>query len=391
MSKRFYLCNLIPLWNIDDEALDADWGVETAGDGDFVELRIEVTEGPLDPEAENFFVSFEIYEDDFLLSGFRDDLTAHIASPTAEAEEETEVRPVRIHPADRAVPVAERDKAIWVSPGEKTGLIRCYWKAERIDDVSGDPEYYFDVVVGLNGREAKERATRILTVTAAGLPVLVADIGLTAGTAAVVTAAGWTRSRVTVDTAEVGMVARIVGGQPGMTLRFQILDTQTHSEVIEQIDVPVGTGPIVRTTWRPRRPLPEDAWGPLKFRAFFEEVSGRITTSAAHASGAVTVEELFATVRPEAPLELMLVDEDGRPLANQAYILRDEDGKVLVSSKTGPGGAILWSGADERQVTVELPGLIALDATEDEGPAPEDTAAGTVFTLFDVRPGAVPE
>ena len=42
MSKRFYLCNLIPLSKIDLAHLEVDWTQEEARDGEIVEMRVVV-------------------------------------------------------------------------------------------------------------------------------------------------------------------------------------------------------------------------------------------------------------------------------------------------------------------------------------------------------------
>ena len=40
-TKQLYLCNLIPLWLIDDESLDADWVVEETQNGEIDAVETE--------------------------------------------------------------------------------------------------------------------------------------------------------------------------------------------------------------------------------------------------------------------------------------------------------------------------------------------------------------
>ena len=40
-AKRFYLCNLIPLWEIDEPDMDVDWPIYHAFYGDLIETRAD--------------------------------------------------------------------------------------------------------------------------------------------------------------------------------------------------------------------------------------------------------------------------------------------------------------------------------------------------------------
>lgn len=155
-AKRFYLCNLIPLWEIDEKGLAVDWPVHRAGFGERVALRADLSSRPIrwadsshsevDPELK---VRFEVYESDFLLSGGPNDRMA-VLSSHADFGESAEVRPLKIVQSFDAIPEAEREQSLFLRDAGPEALeVRGFWKVadEPGGDVSGDPEYFYDVYV----------------------------------------------------------------------------------------------------------------------------------------------------------------------------------------------------------------------------------------------------
>ena len=175
-AKRFYLCNLIPLWEIDEQNMDVDWPLYHAYFDDLMELRADIKERQIQwtsgdgttvhPELK---IRFEVYESDFLLSGGLNDRMGVFSSHASFGDDAT-VRPIKIVPDFNAVPESEKEKFIfihWVEGSETTVTttapdgststrtektpitlqVRCWWKVKEEEggDVSGNPEYYYDV------------------------------------------------------------------------------------------------------------------------------------------------------------------------------------------------------------------------------------------------------
>jgi hypothetical protein len=187
-AKRFYLCNLIPLWEIDEPNMDVDWPVYYAYFDDFIDLRADIFERPIrwhaegdeetpDPELK---VRFEVYESDFLLSGGLNDLMG-VFSSHADFGDSPTLRPLKIVSDVENVPAADRERFIFVewqdeqeltvqgirpdgtpfteTERRKAGLkVRCFWKVTEPEggDVSGNPEFYYDVYVAGKLADGKE-------------------------------------------------------------------------------------------------------------------------------------------------------------------------------------------------------------------------------------------
>lgn len=168
MSKRFYLCNLIPLWKIDLAHLEVDWTQEEARDGEVVEMRA-VVKIPLNLQQPNFSVQFEINESDYLLFGGLDD---HVVTIGSQPGDGVEHRPLMALGEADPAPVSRWLQHIFVSPMSIQNsrpwiLVRAYWLAQWRDDVAGKPEYYFDFkLIDVASVEHIERSDRELTVSA---------------------------------------------------------------------------------------------------------------------------------------------------------------------------------------------------------------------------------
>lgn len=176
-AKRFYLCNLIPLWNIDEENMDVDWPVYHGYFGDLIDMKADIKERAVhyqeDGEvAADLKIRFEINESDFLLSGGLNDHMATYSSHADFGDDITEVRPIRITSDFDALSEVEKEEAIWIrwqpahsftreviAPDGTTSSeteqrpdtleVRCWWRIteEEGGDVSKNPEYYFDIYV----------------------------------------------------------------------------------------------------------------------------------------------------------------------------------------------------------------------------------------------------
>src|SRR5438874_4342250 len=171
-AKRFYLCNLIPLWEIDEPDMDVDWPIYHAFYGDLIETRADIWKRPIRWHADgdtatpspDLKIRFEIYESDFLLTGGLNDHMATLSSHADFGDSPT-ARPIKIVADVDQVPDADREQFIFIqwqdeqdvtvaetlpdgTPSTRTehrlaGLkVRCYWKVteEPGGDVSGNPE-----------------------------------------------------------------------------------------------------------------------------------------------------------------------------------------------------------------------------------------------------------
>src|SRR5215212_2593137 len=139
-AKRFYLCNLIPLWEIDDDHLAVDWTQEDARNGEIVEMRVVVKDLDLNMLTPDFTIEFEINENDILLFGGLDD---HVLTISSKTDKDKEVRPISVIGENDTVPADQRLKNIFLSPLPNQApqkLIRAFWSATWQDDVAGLPE-----------------------------------------------------------------------------------------------------------------------------------------------------------------------------------------------------------------------------------------------------------
>lgn len=170
-AKRFYLCNLIPLWEIDNAHLEVDWTQENAKNGEIVEMRVVVKDLDLNMKTPDFTIEFEVNENDVLILGGLDDRVVAITNDTKD-KKKTEHRAISIIGENDAVPPEQRLKNIFVSPVPKEAtkkLIRAFWSATWEWDIAGSPEFYFDVKLEFTGKTFKERSDRELTVSEEGI------------------------------------------------------------------------------------------------------------------------------------------------------------------------------------------------------------------------------
>lgn len=176
-AKRFYLCNLIPLWNIDEENMDVDWPVHHAYFDELIDMRADIKSRDIqysdgaDGIHTDLKIRFEINESDFLLSGGLNDHMATYSSHADYGSDITTVRPIRLTDNFRSLTDEQKETNIWISwvdahsltvespPAAdgtttsttrdvpKTLAVRCWWRVQEEDDVSGNPEFYYDIYI----------------------------------------------------------------------------------------------------------------------------------------------------------------------------------------------------------------------------------------------------
>lgn len=175
-AKKFYLCNLIPLWNIDEENMDVDWPVHHAYFGELIDMRADIKNRDIqysdgaDGVHADLKIRFEINESDYLLSGGLNDHMATYSSHADYGSDITAVRPIRSTNNFSSLTDAEKEAHIWIrwvdahqltvespaSDGSTTTTtrdvpkmleVRCWWRVQDEDDVSGHPEFYYDIYV----------------------------------------------------------------------------------------------------------------------------------------------------------------------------------------------------------------------------------------------------
>jgi hypothetical protein len=269
-AKRFYLCNLIPLCEIDDDHLAVDWTQEDAKNGEIVEMRVVVKDLNLNMKTPDFAIEFEINENDLLLFGGLDD---HVVTITSKNEKDKDHRPLLVIGEKDPVPAGDRLKNIFVSPLPNKApqkLIRAFWLAAWQDDVAGSPEYYFDVKLEFTGKAFKERSDRELTVSKDGI-----GQGGGAGGALVLPAVGWSLEKTFAEQA-VAQLALLDQPNVGKPVSFVITPDDNASLlwillIPARNDVAPG-GALLKNSWTVPRFLPLENIRTLSLKA---NISGK--------------------------------------------------------------------------------------------------------------------
>lgn len=401
-AKRFYLCNLIPLWEIDDDKLDVDWGSNSARDGDSIELRVVVSDLPLEVDPPDFSVRFDIMESDFLLTGGLDDRAAKIEAPSKRSDD-AEVRPFKLI-GENELPVgSDVLHHIFLTrlareDDRERVLIRCFWKAERQDDVFGHPEYYFDFTIEVDDQEREERSDRELVVHSAaggfgkglGLRSLELERAVVLGVppAPNVQSAGWSKPSTPLGEA-VQLIAIVDGASAGHPLTFEILsDSTDDAEILERIDTVIERNGVQSVGWVPPRPFPLTELSELSFRAYVEYLPDRIAYSETntYTFGKETI-RMEGRLQLEADLEVEVLDEGGRPEAGVKYHLERPDGTLLSEGFTDSRGRIAVPRLGGGEYHVRLEGVSLLDAAEPDAPArPPPETDSLVFSVVQLFP-----
>ena len=404
--KRFYLCKLFPLGEIDDEKLDVDWATDRAREGDNVELRVLIHELPLNIDDPDFDVQFEINKNDFLLSGGLDDHVLTIQGPTRQSDE-AEERAFKVIAPDTEPPEGdERLRHIFISRPSLQNtlprtLLRCFWKAKRQNDASSDPEYYFNFILRFSGDERSTRSDRRLTVLTnaggfgLGLGLRPSErdraVQLREFPQPVVRAAGWSQSRVSLGES-VELIAIVEGGRSGQPITFEILsNAREDAEVYERIDSVIEADGVQRVKWTPPRPFPLDNVTVLFMRCYVVYLPEHIAYSktASLRVGTATL-ELSGRLELEADLQIEVLDADGRSLKGVSYRLEMPDGSLLAQGTVNAEGLIAVPKVAGERFHLLLQEVALLDAYEPNSTErPADATGGVVFSVVQLhRPTA---
>lgn len=259
-AKRFYLCNLIPLWQIDNAHLEVDWTQEAAKNGEIVEMRVVVKDLDLNMTTPDFTIEFEVNENDVLLFGGLDDRVVTITNKAAEKK--TEHRDIAIIGANDAVPTDQRLTKIFLSPLPNAApqkLIRAFWPAAWQKDVAGSPEYYFDVKLEFTGKTFKERSDRELTVSEESIGTGVTSADPTVAKPLVLPAVGWSLQDVFAEKT-VNQLALLDQPNAGKPVSF-VITPDVNATLLWILFIPKsndapGSGTLLKDPWTVPRFLP---------------------------------------------------------------------------------------------------------------------------------------
>jgi len=335
-AKRFYLCNLIPLCEIDDEHLGVDWTQEEAKNGDIVEMRVVVKDLELNMLTPDFTIDFEVNENDFLLFGGLDD---HVVTITSKPGEGAEHRSLTILGENDSVPSDQRLKKIFVSPlpDNPSKLIRAFWLAVWQDDIAGSPEYYFDVKLKIADKTFEERSDRELTVKGEG-----AD-GAEGSGALVLPAVGWSLEETFAERG-VNQIALLDEANTGKPVSF-VVTPDENATLLWILLIPPrneapGEGALVKKPWQVPQFLPLEGARLLNLKA---TISGKEVK----ASGVEkTVAERFLGQKGALFAELRL--NPGRPES------KPPEPTISVKEQQQRATALMASGQDLKKLKSEL-------------------------------------
>lgn len=349
-AKRFYLCNLIPLWEIDDDHLEVDWTQEDAKNGEIVEMRVVVKDLDLNMQTPDFAIEFEVNENDLLLFGGLDD---HVVTITSKTDKNKEHRPISVIGEYDAVPANDRLKNIFLSPLPNKApqkLIRAFWLAAWQDDVAGSPEYYFDVKLEFTGKKFEERSDRELTVSEQGIG---AAGGSGAGGPLVLPAVGWSLEEIFAEQ-PVDQLALLDQANTGKAVSFVITPDSAASLlwillIPKSNDAPAG-GVLIKKSWTVPRFLPLEYVEKLSLKASIDgkEVNAATVTKAEAEKFPGQAGGLFAELklnigRPQTapPAPSITINEQQQ----RANALMTADSKLVTLKKTVDKELAAWATA----------------------------------------------
>jgi len=398
MSKRLYLCNLIPFGTKDSEHLDVDWVPDSAAERDLAEMRVLAKDLVLDPSDETLAIRFEIYESDFLLTGGSDDHVRTIGSALSGGEK-YDKRPLAALAAAQSPSDASKESAIFLSSVPAKGdapagtLIRAFWKAEWVDDVSGDPEYYFDVSITTATDSYEERSERELSVSKGAAPAgATAAVAATAidsltGEEPVLVDAGWSTGHAEPGE-EVQMIAAIRGGRAGHRVSFDVyaVDAAPNAMVLHHVDATLGDGELVRATWKVPTSFPIGGVFAVRFDVtVLETVLSSTKRDELHEYKG---ESLTPRLELGGNLRMQLVDARGKPLRRTGFrLLLAGTDTVIEEGKTDDNGNIDIMGVPGAEYELEMVDVALLDVAEPIPPEPTIDTTGVLISFTDVRIG----
>jgi hypothetical protein len=361
-AKRFYLCNLIPLWEIDDAHLEVDWTQESAKNGEIVEMRVVVKDLDLNMKTPDFTIEFEVNENDVLILGGLDDRVVTITNDTKD-KRKTERREISIIGENDAVPPDQRLKNIFVSPMPKEAtkkVIRAFWAAAYQWDIAGTPEFYFDVKLEFSGKNFKERSDRELSVSKEGI----ADAaGGSTGDPSVagplvLPAVGWSLKEIFAEK-PVDQLALLDQPNAGKPVSFVITPDSNASLlwillIPKSNDAPAG-GALIKKSWTVPRFLPLENITTLDLKGKIGDKEVNATTVAqAEAErfpgqtgglfGQLTLNEGRAkTTVPDPTISLAEQQQSATTLMNA-------DSKLVALKKTLDKELAAWATAEHQNI-----------------------------------------
>jgi hypothetical protein len=362
-AKRFYLCNLIPLCEIDDDHLEVDWTKEEAKNGEIVEMRVVVKDLDLNMTAPDFTIEFEVNENDVLLFGGLDDRVVTITNKSGE--EKTEQREISIIGENDVVPADQRLKSIFLSPLPNAApqkLIRAFWLAAWQDDVAGEPEYYFDVKLEFTGKTFKERSDRELTVSSEAF-VDTATVDPTVPVALTLPAVGWSLSELFAEQA-VDQLGLLDPSNTGKPVSF-VITPDENASLLWILLIPksndVAGGPaLIKNPWTVARFLPLEYVETLSLKATIEgnEIAASTVDKAQAETFPGQTGGFFARLnlnagRPQStpPDPALTVNQQQQ----QANALLIADSKLVDLKKTLDKELATWATANNKNITPTHP------------------------------------
>ena len=362
-AKRFYLCNLIPLWEIDDGHLEVDWTKDEAKNGEIVEMRVVVKDLDLNMTTPDFTIEFEVNENDVLIFGGLDDRVVTITNETGQKK--TEQRAISIIGENDVVPPDQSQKNIFLSPLPNKApqkLIRAFWSATWQDDIAGSPEYYFDVKLKFTGKTFKERSDRELTVSKEGIGDAAGGVGTGDPTVAgplVLPAVGWSLQEIFAEKS-VDQLALLDQPNAGKPVSF-VITPDVNASLLWILLIPKSNdaaagGALIKKPWTVPRFLPLENIRTLSLKGKIDgkEVNATTVAKAEAEKFPGQTGGFFAQLTLNEGRAKTTVPDPGTTIAEQqtsANTLMTADAKLVTLKKALDKELAAWAAAEHQNIT----------------------------------------
>jgi hypothetical protein len=363
-AKRFYLCNLIPLWEIDNAHLEVDWTQESAKNGEIVEMRVVVKDLDLNMKTPDFTIEFEVNENDVLIFGGLDDRVVTITNEKTD-KKKTEHRDFSIIGENDVVPPDQRLKNIFVSPMPKEPskkLVRAFWAAAYQSDIAGNPEFYFDVKLEFTGKNFKERSDRELSVSKEAFAGAGAGASGSADPSVpgplVLPAVGWALKEIFAEK-PVDQLALLDQPNAGKAVSFVITPDANASLlwillIPRSNDAPAG-GALIKKAWTVPRFLPLENIKTLDLMGKIGDKEVKATTVAQAEAEKFTGQKggFFAQLTLNEGRAKTTVPDPSVPISEQqqsANTLLSADSKLVALKKTLDKDLAAFAAAEHQNV-----------------------------------------
>lgn len=361
-AKRFYLCNLIPLCEIDDAHLEVDWTQESAKNGEIVEMRVVVKDLDLNMKTPDFTIEFEVNENDVLIFGGLDDRVVTITNKAGEKN--TEHRDISIVGENDAVPPDQKLKNIFLSPLPNAAprkLIRAFWSATWQDDIAGEPEFYFDVKLEFTGKTFKERSDRELSVSKEAFvgPGAPGSTDPSVAGPLVLPAVGWSLQEIFAEK-PVDQLALLDQPNAGNPVSF-VITPDANATLLwillipKSNDAPAG-GALIKKPWTVPRFLPLEDIKTLDLLGKIGDKEVKASTVAKAEAEKFTGQTggLFAQLTLNPGRAKTTVPDPGVPVSDQqqsATTLMSADPKLVTLKATLDKELAAWAAAESQNIT----------------------------------------